>query len=81
MRVELYIMRCKIDYLEALKEKLELLCQNRNIIIEENSDKVMYVNVYETNENIEGRKVISCNVLIEHRFTETDTSFSFDFLV
>lgn len=81
MRVELYIMRCKIDYLEALKEKLELFCQNCNIIVEEKSDKVMYVNTYETNENIEGKKVIQCNVIIENRFIGKDTSFSFNFLV
>lgn len=81
MRVELYIMRCKIDYLEALKEKLELLCQHRNIIVEEKSDSVMYVNAYETNDIIEGKKLIHCVVSIEHRFIGSDTNFSFDFLV
>ena len=47
MRVELYIMRCKIDYLEALKEALEKFCQNYNIHVVEKSKIVCYVSVYE----------------------------------
>ena len=47
MRVELYIMRCKIDYLEALREALEKFCQNYNIHVVEKSEIVCYVSVYE----------------------------------
>lgn len=47
MRAELYIMRCKIDYLEALKENLEKFAHNRNIEIVEKADIVINVFVYE----------------------------------
>lgn len=80
MKVELYIMRCKIDYFEALKEKLESFCQNYGIIVEPKSDRIMYVNVYETAEYVEGRRLIHCVVFIENRFIGDDKVFSFDFL-
>lgn len=80
MKAELYIMRCKIDYLEALKEKLESFCQNYGIIVEKKSDRIMYVNVYETADYSEGRRVIHCVVFIENRFIGVDNVLSFDFL-
>lgn len=80
MKAELYIMRCKIDYFEALKEKLELFCQNYGIIVEPKSDTVMYVSVYETSEFIEDKRLIHCVVCIESRFVGDGRVFSFNFL-
>ncbi len=47
MKAELYIMRCKIDYLESLKDKLEYFLANRGICVVEKADTVMNVYVYE----------------------------------
>lgn len=43
-------MRCKIDYLEALKENLEKFLMNRGIEVVENSPIIMNVYVYELDE-------------------------------
>ena len=47
MKAELYIMRCKVDYLEALREKLEKFIHHRGIEVVENSKTIMDVYVYE----------------------------------
>lgn len=71
MEAELYIMRCKIDYIDVLKEKLELFCQNYGIEVVTKSVNVMYVSVFEVACSL------NISVNIEHGLTGVNRTFAF----
>ena len=65
-------MRCKVDHLDVLKEKLEFFCQNYGIEIVSKSVNIMRVSVYETDYKL----IVS--VGIEHGLTGINKTFSFE---